>query len=221
MLSQLQDHLTNIYRVDPGYDVNDFLITDPVIAAVLGEGSLIPETEESVLLREDEDGLALSVFLDDAMLSRLKASNPLQELQVEQLNDLWTVLEGISHFNYIAWRARKNRHVSLLELEMQAEVDKFVSTLFLALHQEDSELAGKLHGRLFDNVRFNPRLSRDQHQRYTMANNYAARFCHGLRKRLSRNSRKGLQELRHFYRLSQRDKISHIHAQSYAQSYAQ
>ena len=27
----------------------------------------------------------------------------------------------------------------------------------------------------------------------------------------------GLHELRHFYRLSQRDKISHIHAQSYAQ----
>lgn len=217
MLSQLQDHLTNIYRVDPGYDVNDFLITDPIIAAVLGEGSLIPETEESVLLREDEDGLALSVFLDDAMLSRLKESNPLQELQVEQLNDLWTVLEGISHFNYIAWRARKNRHVSLLELEMQAEVDKFVSTLFLALHQEDSDLAGKLHGRLFDNVSFNPRLSEDQRERYTTANNYAARFCHGFRKRLSRNSREGLHELRHFYRLSQRDKISHIHAQSYAQ----
>jgi len=216
MLSQLQDHLAGIYRVDPGYDVNDFLITDPVIARVLGKGSLIPETEESVLLREDEDGLALSVFLDSALLSRLKKSNPLEELQVDQLGDLWTVLEGISHFNYIAWRARKNRRVSLLELEMQAEVDKFVSTFFLALDQEDSELTVKLHGWLFDNVRFNPRLSRVQRERYTMANNYAARFCHGLRKRLTRDSRKGLHELRYFYRLSQHEKISHIHAQSYA-----
>ncbi len=216
MLSQLQAHLTNIYRVDPGYDVQDFLITDPIIAGILGKGSLIPDTEESLLLQEDADGLALSVFLDDAMLSRLKESNPLQVLQVDQLNDLWTVLEGISHFNYIAWRARKNRHVSLLELEMQAEVDKFVSTFVLALDQEDSELAGKLHGWLFDNVSFKPCLSKDQHERYTTANNYAARFCHGLRKRLSRDSRKGLQELRYFYRLSQRDKMSHIHAQSYA-----
>jgi len=216
MLSQLQDYLAGIYGVDPGYDVNDFLITDPVIARVLGKGSLIPETEESVLLREDEDGLALSVFLDSAMLSRLRNSNPLQELQVDQLSDLWTVLEGISHFNYIAWRARKNRRVSLLELEMQAEVDKFVSTFFLAVDQEDSELTVKLHGWLFDNVRFNPRLSRVQRERYATANNYAARFCHGLRKRLTRNSREGLHELRYFYRLSQHEKISHIHAQSYA-----
>ncbi len=216
MLSQLQDYLAGIYGVDPGYDVNDFLITDPVIARVLGKGSLIPETEESVLLREDEDGLALSVFLDSAMLSRLRNSNPLQELQVDQLSDLWTVLEGISHFNYIAWRARKNRRVSLLELEMQAEVDKFVSTFFLAVDQEDSELTVKLHGWLFDNVRFNPRLSRVQRERYATANNYAARFCHGLRKRLTRDSREGLHELRYFYRLSQHEKISHIHAQSYA-----
>ena len=215
MLSQLQEHLTNIYRVDPGYDVNDFLVTDPVIAEILGKGSLIRETEESVLLQEDEDGLALSVYLDSAMLSRLKDANPLQALQVDQLNDLWTVLEGISHFNYIVWRARKNRRVSLLELEMQGEVDKFVSTFFMALDQEDSEIAVKLHGWLFDDVRFNPGLSKDQRERYTTANNYAARFCHGLRKRLSHNSRKGLHELRHFYRLSQRDKISHIHAQSH------
>ena len=215
MLSQLQEHLTNIYRVDPGYDVNDFLITDPVIAQILAKGSMIQETEESVLLQQDEDGLALSVFLDKTMLSRLKDANPLQELQVNQLKDLWTVLEGISHFNYIAWRARKNRCVSLLELEMQGEVDKFVSTFFLALDQEDSELAVNLHGWLFDDVRFNPRLSEDQRQRYTMANNYAARFCHGLSERLARDSREGLHELRHFYRLSQREKISHIHTQSH------
>jgi hypothetical protein len=215
MLSQLQEHLTNIYRVDPGYDVNDFLITDPIVARILGRDSLIPETEESVLLRQDEDGLALSVFLDNDMLSRLKDANPLQELQVNQLNDLWTVLEGISHFNYIAWRARKNRSVSLLELEMQGEVDKFVSTFMMALDQEDGELAVRLHGWLFDEVRFNPGLSKDQHERYATANSYAARFCHGLRKRLARDNRKGLHELRHFYRLSQRDKISHIHAQTH------
>ena len=216
MLSQLQAHLKDMYRVDPGYDVNDFLITDPLIARILGAESLIPDTEESVLLQEDEDGLALSVFLDDAVLSRLKDANPFQKLHANQLNDLWTVLEGISHFNYIAWRARKNHRVSLLELEMQAEVDKFVSTFLLALDQEDGEIAVRLHGWLFDNVRFNPALNEDQRERYNTANNYAARFCDGLRKRLSRNSGKGLHELRHFYRLSQRDKISHIHSQSYA-----
>jgi len=216
MLSQLQRHLTSIYRVEPGYDVKDFLITDPAIAGILGVGSLLPETEESVLLREDPDGLALSVFLDREMLLRLQNANPMLELQANHLNDLWTVLEGISHFNYIVWRAAQNRSVSLLELEMQAEIDKFVSTFLLALSQQDSALAIKLHGWLFDSVKFNPHLNEEQRQRYNTANNYAARFCHGLRRRLSRDSRQGLHELRYFYRLSQRDKISHIHAQSFA-----
>ncbi len=215
MLSQLQEHLSSIYRADPGYDVCDFLITDPMLARILGQDSMIPRTEESVLLRQDEEGLALSVFLDNEILSRLEDANPLQDLKASQLNDLWTVLEGISHFNYIAWRARKNHSVSLLELEMQGEVDKFVSTFLMALDQDDGNLAGRLHGWLFDDVRFNPLMSRDQHQRYATANSYAARFCHGLRMRLARDNRQGLRELRHFYRLSQRDKISHIHAQSH------
>ncbi|MDX1405164.1 MAG: hypothetical protein R3192_11525 [Woeseiaceae bacterium] len=206
--------MSSIYRADPGYDVTDFLITDPALAKILGQESMIPKAEETVLLKQDDDGLALSLFLDNDMLSRLNGSDPLKDLKANQLDDLWTVLEGISHFNYIAWRARKNRSMSLLELEMQAEVDKFVSTFLMALEQDDAELATRLHGWLFDEVSFNPRLSKDQLERYAIANNYAARFCHGLIDRLSRNSYSALSELRHFYRLSQGDKISHIHAHS-------
>ena len=217
MLSRLQSHLTSISQVDPGYDVTDFLITDPLLAGCLGTGSLLANTEETVLVQEDENGLALSVFLDDELLSRLNDSDPLKKLCVTDLNDLWTVLEGISHFNYIVWNAQKNRQVSLLELEIQAEVDKFTSTLILALHQDDTELADKMHGWLFDNIHFNDDLSQNQRERYSTANNYAARFCHGFRDRIRRNGQKGLRELRQFYRLSQRDKISHIHSATFAQ----
>jgi hypothetical protein len=217
MLSRLQSHLSSIAQVDPGYDVSDFLITDRLLAEGLGEGSLLSGTEETVLMQEDEGGLALSVFLDDELLSRLDDSDPLDNLCVADLNDLWTVLEGISHFNYIVWNAQKNRQVSLLELEIQAEVDKFASTLMLALHQDDTELADRMHGWLFDDIHFNSDLNQNQRERYNMANNYAARFCHGLRDRIRRNSQDGLCELRRFYRLSQRDKISHIHAAAFAQ----
>lgn len=217
MLSRLQEYLTSIYQADPGYDVSDFLITDPLIAARLAKGSLLSTTEETVLVQEQEGELALSVFLDDEILSRLKDTDPLRNLCVTDLNDLWTVLEGISHFNYIVWSAQTNRKVSLLELEMQAEVDKFISTLILALHQEDTELADKMHGWLFDEVHFNADLNHDQRERYTTANNYAARFCHGFRQRFQRNKRKGLHELRRFYRLSQEEKISHIHSAVFAQ----
>ncbi|MGI9286202.1 MAG: hypothetical protein ACR2P1_12510 [Pseudomonadales bacterium] len=215
MISELQNHLSDIYKVDPGYDVADFLITDPRVAGALGGDGLLANTEETVLLQEDSDGLAISVFLDSELLTRLQAHDPLRLLTANQLKDLWTVLEGISHFSYLAWSARKNRRVSLLELEMQAEIDKFVSALFLAVDQEDSELVDNMHHRLFDEIDFHNDLDDDQRERYAVANAYAARFCHGLRNRIANDSDLGLQELRRYYRMSQCDKISHIHSHAF------
>lgn len=218
MLADLQKHLTDIYQADHGFSVTDFLVTDPALARLLGRGNLVPNTDESVLLSQNENGLALSLYLDEEMLQRLDRDSPFKELRTGQLNDLCKVLEGISHFNYIVWSARQDKSVTLLELEMQAEVDKFVSTWLMALDQKDYDFARRLHGWLFDDVSFNPDLDRDQLERYRAANDFAARFCHGLRERLDRDGNKGLHELRRFYRLSLTGKISHIHAQAYGQS---
>jgi hypothetical protein len=215
MLGALQDHLAAINQADPGHNVLDFLITDPELAKILGRGSLVPETREAVLLSEDVSGLELSVFIDASVLKRLEGHDPIRELKPRQLDDLWKVLEGISHFNYLVWCASRDKAVTLFELEMQAEVDKFSGTWLLAIAQEDRELAHRIHGWLFENVSFNPQLSHDQVQRYRAANAIAARFCHGLRRRLRRDNRDGVRELRHFYRLSQAEKISHIHARSW------
>lgn len=215
MLACLQKHLTDIYRLDAGLEITDFLVTDPALAKILGFGALTPETDESVLLSQDNDGLALSVYLDEQMLARLDRDNPLEGLRTAQLDDLCKVLEGISHFIYLVWSARRDTAVTLLELEMQAEVDKYVSTWLLALDQKDYEFARSLHRWLFEEVTYNPNLRPEQLERYRAANDYAARFCHGLAKRLDRDSKTGLDELRHFYRLSQRAKISHIHSQAY------
>lgn len=218
MLAVLQKYLTDIYRTDHGLSVTDFLITDSTVAAALGSGRLAPDTDESVLLAQDRHGLALSVYLNEEVLGRLERAEPLKALRPEQLDDFCKVLEGLSHFNYICWCARQDKSVKLLELEMQAEVDKFVATCLLALEQQDYELARRLHGWLFEQVRFNPGLDREQAERYRAANDYAARFCHGLAARLHGDSGKALGELRHFYRLSQSGKISHIHAQAYGRS---
>lgn len=215
MLAGLQKHLTDIYQADAGFEIADYLVTDPALAKLLGGSALVAETDESVLVCQEDDGLALSVYLDERMLARLDRDNPLEGLRIEHLDDLCKVIEGISHFNYLVWRALQDKSVTLLELEMQAEVDKFVGTWLLALEQEDHDFARSLHGRLFDDVRYNPNLGRDQLERYRAANDYAARFCHGLAKRLDPDSVAGLDELRYFYRLSQQAKISHINCKAY------
>lgn len=216
MLSSLQDSLTDLYQVDTGYRIDDFLITDPRLAKILGADCLLADNAETVFVSEDDDGMALSVYLDEALLKRLKADDPTENLQPQQLDDFWTALEGVSHFTYLAWSAQSDKSVTLLELEMQAEVDKFVSAWLLALSQDDRALAERLHGWLFDEVRYHPDLGREQRERYLTASDYAARFCHGLSRRLQNGRERGLEELRHFYRLTQADKIGHIHSQAWA-----
>jgi hypothetical protein len=216
MLCELQNYLSSINHADPGCSVTDFLITDPTLAAILGRGTMVPETEESVLLSEDGNHLDLCLFLDQQLLDRLQGEKPLQRLSAARLPDIWTVLEGVSHFNYLAWNAQQDRKVTLMELEMQAEVDKFISTWLLARSQADCDFAHMLHRWLFEEVDFNPALDQVQRERYRTANSYAGRFCHGLLKRLEAGGANGFEELRQFYRLSQTEKISHIHSRAYS-----
>lgn len=218
MLDQLQRRLRAIYRVDHDHDIRDYLVTDRATAQALGQGALIPDTDESVLLAEDEQGIALSVYLDNDMLERLASADPLNRLEADQLDDLWKVVEGVSHFNYLVWCAAHDRSVTLLELEMQAEVDKFVSTFLLLLEQGDTAMTDRLHGWLFEACQFSDALDGEQRARYEAASAYAGRFCHRLSERLIDRDRGVWPELRHFYRLTQNDKISHIHAGAWARA---
>lgn len=216
MISRLQQHLNDIYQASAGYDVRDYLITDPHLAKCIGAGAVLTDSRETLLMSEDDDGLALSLFLDGDLLERLESADPMARLRPEFLDDLWQVVEGVSHFNCVVWKASQDRNVSLLELELQAEIDKFVSTMLLAVSQGRSDLLDHLHGWLFDDVSFHEKLDDEQLDRYRAANEYAARFCHALRGRLVEDVERVLPELRRFYRLPMTDKISHIHTQSWS-----
>ena len=215
MLAELQRQLNDIYQVAGTYDVRDYIITDPTLAKIIGQDAMLTNTDETLLVSQDKDGLALSLFFDADMLKRLESCSPLDYLRVDLLDDLWKVLEGISHFNCVVWKATQDRSVSLLELELQGEIDKFVSTTLLALGQANGDLLNKLHGWLFDNVRYHDDLDDEQLDRYRSANAYAARFCHRLRQQLIDNDELALSELRRFYRLQLGDKISHIHSRAW------
>ena len=214
MLAALQRQLSDIYQAGTGHDVRDYLVTDPTVARCIGQDAMLADSSETLLMAEDEEGLALSLFLDSELIERLETADPLTRLRAHQLEDLWLVLEGISHFNCVVWRAARDRSVSLLELELQAEIDKFVATALLAIDQGRQNLMKRLHGWLFDEVRFRDDLDDEQLARYRAANDYAARFCHTLRERLLCNGDDVLPELRRFYRLPMTDKVSHIHARA-------
>ncbi|HEY5790852.1 MAG TPA: hypothetical protein VIX81_09520, partial [Gammaproteobacteria bacterium] len=106
------------------------------------------------------------------------------------------------------------RPVSRLELELQAEVDKFVLSVQLLGEQGHRAPSRGLHARLFRHCRIAAALSHPERQRYDVANRYAAHYCHYLQRRLlkPRPSAAAVRELRRFYRLRGRGKLRHIDA---------
>jgi hypothetical protein len=213
LLRELQRRLAGLYDAPAEHDVYDFLITDAAHAAALQGAEAAPPTDEQLLVLEDEDGVGISLYLDRAVIERLAARCPLQSLSEDNLGDFCTALEGVSHFHYFVWSAGKARHVSLLELELQAEVDKYASALQLMLQQRDGRFPGELFERLFDRARFLPHLPPQERTRYEEAHRFAARFCRRLEERFLRRRQARpdalLAELRNFYRLGRHAKLRH------------
>lgn len=213
LLGQLQSLLAELYDAPVEHDVHDFLITDPRQAAALQDRAAPPPTDEQLLIAETEDGLAMSLYLHAEVLGRLAARCPLRSLDEANLQDYCTALEGVSHFHYVSWSATCARSVSLLELELQAEVDKYATALSLLLAQREGRFPAELFRRLFEGGQWLPHLSDDERERYAEAHRCAARFCRRLEERFlrRRHARPGalLMELRAFYRLGRRAKLRH------------
>jgi len=212
LLRELQKRLAGLYDAPAEHDVHDFLVTDAAHAAAL-QGAAAPPTDEQLLVVEEEDGFGISLYLDRAVIERLAERCPLRSLSEDNLGDFCTALEGVSHFHYFVWSAAMARHVSLLELELQAEVDKYASALRLMVGQRAGRFPRELFERLFEGVTFLPHLSPDERSRYEEAHRFAARFCGRLEERFLRRRQARpdamLAELRLFYRLGQHAKLRH------------
>ena len=146
--------------------------------------------EEELLLAQTADGAGVSLYMDPEILSRLEESDPMGALTEGNIADYCTALEGVSHFVYSAWRLGGDAPVSLLELETQAEVDKYAATVFLIADQQGGGFPAHVHPRLFDRVSFDARLEPEQYDRYRTAHRCAANFCRRLERRFVRPERR-------------------------------
>ncbi|HHB13103.1 MAG TPA: hypothetical protein ENK62_07890 [Chromatiales bacterium] len=206
----LQDFLQGLYGIDPGHRVGDFLVTDRALARALDPGDA-RDTPEKLLLREDGETLELSLYLDPALLAALPpAADPV--LRPEQVDGFCKVLEGVSHFLYAVWRGVRDRSFSRLEMELQAEVDKYATLATLIRQTHGRRPESWLRAGLFERIRLAPGLSEAERLRYHTANRYAARYCGRLEREYSWRwiSRATRDELRRFYRLTHHSKLRHI-----------
>jgi hypothetical protein len=213
VLRGLQSLLGRLYDVEPSYDVYDFLVTDRRELAHLTQANDRRAPDEELLLAETADGAGVALYLDDELLRRLERANPLGALTEGNLADYCTALEGVSHFLYSTWRLDCDAPVSLLELETQAEVDKYAATVFLLAGQQGGAYPSQVHARLFDRVAFDPGLEPHQLDRYRTAHRSAAHYCRRLERRFVQRGEARIEalvrELRKFYRLGCAAKLRH------------
>jgi hypothetical protein len=202
ILARLQLGLEALYRVETRLAIDAFVIDEAARDA--WETARAPR--EQLLVRQEGEDLGLALFVDAAALANLERHDPAARLDERNFTDFCLAVEGVSHFVYLALRAADERAVSQLELELQAEVDKFACCVLL------TGSALELRGRLYDDVRFAADLDHDELARYQAANSQARRYAGALERRYVQTERTEglLSELRRFYRMDLPDKLGHI-----------
>lgn len=211
MVDEIQDHLEAIYGIRCPERALAYVVTPEVARALGGTGRV----EEELLVQEDEDGEALCVALcfTPELLERLRGYRMgASRAALEGVLDSYCQLtEGVSHFLYLLQSAQKDRRVSLLELEAQAEIDKFASCLLQRWGEPDPRWPRALHHRLFDTVRFHPHLGAAERWRYQEANRLARTYCQRLLRLVTaRRLDRLLAELRYGYRLGAGAKLDYL-----------
>jgi len=208
-LTQLQQWLQRVYEIEVEHDVMDFLITDRKLLIALQGEELRPDCPEKLLLHESPHELEMSLYLAPEVLQALAGCD---RAGAEHRTEAFCqAVEGVSHFLYLAWRAGFERELTQLELELQAEIDKFIG--LVALNQDHSgSSSADLCSWLFDHVSFESNLDDEDRHRYEVANFYAGHYCRQLSHRyLQSQDGAGLtRELRRFYRQGQHGKLDMI-----------
>ena len=206
MLGRLQRGLETLYRLEPEAEVEDFIIDREARDAA----GVARSPREQLLLQEDEDGLAIGLYFEPGIMEGLAGQRAVELVEGRLFGDFMMLLEGVSHFVYVAFKAGREHKVSALELELQAEVDKYVTCV---LSTERSRVRSEgLRRRLFQDIEYDEDLSEDEQERYRVANNNALRYSASLERRFVAENRVTdmLVELRHFYRMSLPRKLRHI-----------
>jgi hypothetical protein len=215
-LASLQSALAEIYDLPAMPDVREYLLTRAELARFEGTRP----TDEQLIVAEEGDTLSMALYIDAGVLERLGCCDPRDGLTQDNLADYLTAAEGVSHFVYVAWNSGHDKPVSLLELELQAEIDKYVLCAWLLRAQGAGRFPRELHRALFERAHVDPVAAAGRIGLYHTASSYAARFCRHVGALLERKrhgvARDLLAELRRFYRWGNVRKLRHI--ERYAQA---
>ena len=211
VLGAIQRDLVALYDLEDSPAVAPFLCEAADVAAAGGD----PSRGEVLLVHDDGEHVDVGLYVAPAALELLATAG---DLLAPGRFDAWCLAaEGVSHFCYLSFRHTGGDSVSQLELEIQAEVDKYAAALLaggpelLAGYGVGLFLARSrdLRRRLFVEQELLDAPGSAEHDRYLHATSVAAEYTGGLERTfVRRGDREGLvRELRRYYRAGRTAKL--------------
>ena len=215
LLKKIQQQFEAIYQLPQDLSIEDFLINQETLEKLKEQPYNLPNTQNRkglMLLFPKENELRLAIYLHDQVINNLHKFNPFLELNEKNIHAFCIMAEEVSHFLYTTWKARHSIQITRLELELQAEVDKFIICTFYCFNQESRVKHLPLKELLFESFSLEKDLPLESKNRYFTASKLALHYCHFLENHFIRKTllSQMMEEIRGFYRLGQTDKISHI-----------
>ena len=138
----VQRRLESLYALEPEPPVTDYLMP-------LDEARRFPGGGSRTLVAQQGDEVSVGVVLDASVGAGLERADPRERIDGSNLGPFTTLTEEVSHFLYVLFRARSDRPVTQLELELQGEVDKYLMALFFFGLREEGALSERLRQTLF------------------------------------------------------------------------
>jgi hypothetical protein len=177
-VAAVQRRLTDVYRLELDLRAELYLVEPERARELLPTAG--PRT--GVLVLEEQDGARLGLYVDP-----------------RDRNDPDAIVEETSHLVCLAWHAAQERSVSVLHLELQSEVDRYVV----------ARLEGRDALRHFREFAWASWMDRPTRRRYETAHRAAHRYCLSLERRYRRrcDAPALLLELRRYYRASPERKL--------------
>lgn len=214
LLESVQGLLERTYRMSPLSGIARFVVGDVGYRRFYGgvdalAGPASAAHGARVLVRETGDGVRASLYLPDDLVRALEASPPQRGLNDSNVDAFATLVEETDHLLCIAERTAERREVSCFELELHADVSKYlVLSRFLSPRRDRVGERRKiwLKWHLFEKARFDdedPVVRR----RYHDASRWAMRLLRALERR---RAAERVELLRRFHAASASAKLELI-----------
>ncbi len=147
LIKELQRKIEKTYALDTGItNIEQYIIGDKGYEEFYAEENIRTVVNShsgaKVLIRDAGDTLKVSIYYPDELIRKLEGNDPRLGLHDDNIDLCASFVEELDHFLFIVQNYKQNRPFSLLELEIQANVTKYlVLKYFIALQNKSIKLS--------------------------------------------------------------------------------